>query len=233
VIYERESLFNGKISYPKFQSAYGTQISLRDGVWDPVASEYDRQGLKFINVPVLKSHHSTYGVTACVKNYMGVVTNSLGTLSHDMTAFGLLGAVMAEIGLADLNILDCIWVNANPESGPRTSYAQASRRDELVASTDPIAADIWATTNILVPAFEANQFYRPWPDPSADPADEASHFRGYLDRSMSLLLQAGFGVTNDLAQIDSYTWDGSPWVEDSRRRRGGARLPRPNPLTDS
>ena len=52
-------------------------------------------GITFINVPVLKSHHSTYGVTACVKNYMGVVTDSLGTNSHDGVGGGLMGAVMA------------------------------------------------------------------------------------------------------------------------------------------
>ena len=34
----------------------------------------------------------------------------------------------------------------------------ADRLDQLVASTDPIALDIWATSNILIPSFLANGF---------------------------------------------------------------------------
>jgi hypothetical protein len=216
VVYQYDSGVRGRVSYPKFQTTFGTQISLRDGIWDPVAETYDRESLKFINLPVLKSHHSTYGATACVKNYMGVVTDALGTSSHEATADGLLGALLVEIGPADLNILDCIYIHANPNRGPATHYDQATRRRELVASTDPIAADMWAVTNILIPAFESNHYSPPWPYPSADPADPTSAFREYIDNSMSQLLEAGYRVTNDLESIDTYSWDGSPWVEGSR-----------------
>jgi hypothetical protein len=198
---------NGRVSYPKFETELGTRISLRDGVWSDADQSYDRDRLTFINVPVLKSHHATYGVTACVKNYMGVVTDSLTTNSHNAIRYGVLGALLAEIGTADLNILDCIWVNANPYTGPSTSYSGATRRDELIASTDPVAADIWATTNILVPTFIDNGYSSPWPYPSADPEDSESAFRTYLDNSMSYLLAAGVAVTNDLEQIDVITWD--------------------------
>ena len=153
VVLPYDSALGGRVSYPKFESEFGTRISLRNGVWSAAAQTYDRDSLTFINVPVLKSHHSTYGVTACVKNYMGVVTDSLGTNSHNAVRHGVLGALLAEIGIADLNILDCIWVNGNPHSGPMTPYSGASRRDELVASVDPVATDIWATMNILIPAF--------------------------------------------------------------------------------
>jgi hypothetical protein len=200
----------GRVSYPKFETEFGTRISLRDGVWSDADQSYDRDRLTFINVPVLKSHHSTYGVTACVKNYMGVVTDSLGTNSHNAIRYGVLGALQAEIGTADLNILDCIWVNANPHSGPMTPYSAATRRDELVASVDPVAADLWATTNVLVPSFLDNGYASPWPSPSADPEDPESAFRTYLDASMGYLLAAGAAVTNDLEQIDAITWDGMP-----------------------
>ncbi len=209
VTYLYDNAFGGRVSYPKFETQFGTRISLRDGVWSDVEQSYDRDRLTFINVPVLKSHHSTYGVTACVKNYMGVVTDSLGTNSHNAIRYGVLGALLAEIGTADLNILDCIWVNANPNSGPMTAYSVATRRDELVASTDPVAADIWATTNILVPAFIDNGYTAPWPYPSADPENPGSAFRTYLDSSMGYLLAAGIAVTNDLEQIDALTWDGT------------------------
>ncbi len=207
VVYGYDSLLHGRVSYPKFQTDHGTYVSLRDGVWDPVGATYDRDRLKLINLPVLKSHHSTYGVTACVKNFMGLVTGALDTNSHSAIRYGLLGAVMGEIRPPDLNILDSIWINADPYSGPATSYGGATRRDELVASTDPVAVDIWAATNILIPAFLDNGYLPPWPDPDATPDDPNSDFRTYLDQSMSAILAAGFDATNDFGQIDVYSRD--------------------------
>ena len=209
IVYPYDQGYDGCLSYPKFQTSYGTYISLKYGVWDSGGSTYDREHLKLINVPVLKSHHSTYGVTACVKDYMGVVTRELGTNSHNAIQNGILGALLGQIQIADLNILDCIWINANPYSGPGTSYSGATRRDELIASLDPVATDLWATKNILVPAFIAGGYSPPWPYPSADPDDPTSEFRVYLDRSMSYILRGGYDVTNDAEQIDTVTWDGS------------------------
>jgi len=208
VVYPYDATLHGCISYPKFQTDAGTYISLRDGIWNPVSGTYDRDRLKYINVPVLKSHHATYGATAAVKHYMGTVTRELGTNSHSAIHYGVLGALMGEIQLADLNILDAIWINANPFTGPSTSYAGATRRDELVASVDPVALDIWAVKNILVPAFFANGYTPPWPEPSADPDDPTSDFRQYLDNSMYQILGAGYVVTNDLLQIQTTTANG-------------------------
>ena len=191
----------GRVSYPKFQTAYGTMISTKLGVWT-AGGGYDRSRYKFINVPVLKSHHSTYGATACVKHYMGVATRELSTNTHTAIAKGILGALIGQIRPADLNILDCIWINANPSTGPATTYTGATRRDQLVASRDPVAADIWAVKNILIPAFVANGYSPPWPTPSADPDDPNSAFRKYLDASMSYIRAAGFDATNDLTKID-------------------------------
>jgi hypothetical protein len=217
IVYPFDPTLLGAVSYPKFQTDYGTRISLKHGIWD--GSVYDRSRLRFINLPVLKSHHSTYGVTACIKHYMGVVTRELSTNSHLGIGYGLLGATIGEIGLADLNILDAIWINADPNRGPATSYERATRRDELVASLDPVAADIWADKHILIPAFLGNGFSPPWPEPSADPDDPTSDFRIYLDRSMNEILDAGFTVTNDLAQIDEV--DVAPPGEASQPGGGG------------
>lgn len=200
VVLPYDPRYYGRVSYPKFRTTYGTRISLRNGVWS--GSAYDRTRLKFINVPVLKSHHSTYGATACVKDYMGVVTRELSTNSHQGIGYGILGATIGEIRLADLNLLDAIWINANPNSGPATSYAEATRKDMLVASLDPVAADIWSVKNILIPGFLQNGYSPPWPTPSADPDDPNSAFRRYLDRSMAFMLEKGYQVTNDLAKID-------------------------------
>lgn len=201
------ALLQGRPSYPKFKTEYGTYVSLKHGLWDAVGGTYDREHLKFINVPVLKSHHSTYGATACVKHYMGVVTRELSTNSHSAIARGILGAVIGEVRPADLNILDCIWINANPYTGPQTPYGGATRRDQLVASTDPVATDIWAVKNILIPAFLANGYNPPWPTPSADPDDPNSAFRRYLDNSLAYIRTAGFNATNDFNQIDVRTWN--------------------------
>jgi hypothetical protein len=207
VVYDYDPTFQGRVSYPKFRTDLGTYVSLRDGVWDLPSNTYDRDRLKVINLPVLKSHHATYGATACVKNWMGVITTGLSTSSHSSMRYGLLGQTMVEVRPADLNILDAIWINADPYTGPATSYGGATRRDELVASTDAVAADIWAVTNILIPGFLANGHTPPWPQPDATPDDPSSDFRQYLDASMSALLVGGYEATNDLGQIDLYSID--------------------------
>jgi len=204
IIQDYDPTVDGRPSYPKFQTSSGTYISLKHGIWDPVSETYDQEHLKFINVPVLKSHHAVYGATANVKHYMGVVTDLLSTNSHNAVATGIMGTVIGETGLADLNIIDAIYINANPNSGPSTSYVGATRRKELVASLDPVAADVWAVKNILIPAFIANGYSPPWPTPSADPDDPASAFRQYLDNAMSEMIAAGATVTNDLDQIDAF-----------------------------
>jgi hypothetical protein len=112
---------------------------------------------------------------------------------------------MGEMQIADLNILDCVWINANPYDGPWTSYAGATRRDELLASVDPVATDLWSVVNILIPAFIDNGYSPPWPYPSADPYDASSEFRVYLDNSMSYILAAGYDTTNSYRSIDAFT----------------------------
>ena len=212
VVYSYDPTLAGRVSYPKFRTADGTYVSLRNGIWDPSAGTYDRARLKFINVPVLKSHHASYGVTASVKNYMGVVTGALSTNSHSAIRYGILGELLGEIGLADLNILDCIWINADLYTGPATSYAGATRIDKLVAGTDPVAIDIWVTKHILIPAYSAatgfDPLVDPWPQPSANPDDPSSAFRIYLDNSMNRLILSGQDVTNDLARVDVFRWNG-------------------------
>ena len=208
VVYDYDAVLDGRISYPKFRTEYGTYVSLKHGVWDPGSGVYDRQRLKFINMPVLKSHGAVYGATSCVKNYMGVVTGALSTNSHSSIQWGILGALLGEIRPADLNVLDCIWINADPNSGPWSSYAEATRVDQLVASVDPVAADMFAVKNILIPGFLSNGHTPPWPYPSADPDDPASRFREYLDNSMAYILAAGYSVTNDLGSIDVFSGNG-------------------------
>ena len=73
--------------------------------------------VKLINVPVLKSHF-IYGVTGCVKHYMGVgsdkLTAKLGARMHVSVGTGGMGTMMVGTRFPTLNILDATWVNATP-----------------------------------------------------------------------------------------------------------------------
>ena len=98
-----------------------------------------------------------YGVTAATKHYMGVESEELqGGLAngHACVATGGMGTLLAETRLPILNILDAIWVNANPfpsvSCGPSTAYGEATRVNVLLASTDPVALDYWAAKRVLV-----------------------------------------------------------------------------------
>ncbi|UCG00271.1 MAG: DUF362 domain-containing protein [Candidatus Heimdallarchaeota archaeon] len=141
------------VSYPKFETEFGTHISFKYGIWN--GTGYEKQ-LKVINMPVLKSHE-IYGVTAATKNYMGVQTEILnGGLAngHESVATGGMGTLMVEFGLPTLNIIDAIWVNANPYpstlTGPYTGYSEATRVNILLVGVDPIALDYWAAKHILI-----------------------------------------------------------------------------------
>jgi hypothetical protein len=54
-----------------------------------------------------------------------------------------------------LNIIDAVWVNANPYPntycGPSTRYSEATRVNTIIAGVDPIALDYWTAKYILVP----------------------------------------------------------------------------------
>lgn len=137
------------VSYPKFKTDFGTQISFKYGIWN--GSNYENR-LKVINIPILKTH-LVYGVTGAIKNYMGVQSEKLAN-GHSKVATGGMGTLMAECGLPTLNIIDAIWINANPYShastGPSTNYESATRVNIIMAGVDPIALDSWAASNVLI-----------------------------------------------------------------------------------
>ena len=65
------------LSYPVFRSFYsGKLIDFRKGVWSK--GEYSNQPVKFINFSAINHHGPYVGVTASVKNYMGIVDMSCG-----------------------------------------------------------------------------------------------------------------------------------------------------------
>ena len=196
-----------KISYPKFQTPLGSYVSYKHGVWSPEAQTYDADRLVVINMPVLKTH-SIYGITASVKNHMGMVTQSLSTDSHNGVGRGGLGSVLSDVRMPDLTILDCIWIQARPGFGPAAAYTEATRRDQLLAGVDPIALDAWAAKFVMIPTILQNGYSVSDYNALQNPDNPDSIFRQYLDRSMNELLLGGIATTNDYNAVRVHQWMG-------------------------
>jgi hypothetical protein len=193
------------VSYPKFTTPYGTQISFKYGVYVPENDHYDVDRLKVINVPVLKTH-MIYGVTASVKHYMGVpsdkLTRSLGYRAHNTVDEGGMGTLMAQTRVPALNIVDAIWVNARPGSGPGSSYGSATEVNVVAASTDPVALDYWASKHILCRV--CSDVFK-MDDSTMDPDNTASRgFGDWLRLSMNELNAAGHEFTCDEDRMNVY-----------------------------
>jgi uncharacterized protein (DUF362 family) len=197
-----DSVTGIRVSYPKFKTAHGTRISFKEGVWDPEASVYDSGKLKLINVPVLKAHR-IYGVTGCVKHYMGVVSDKLQDGgAHKSVRTGGMGTQIAGTRAPDLNVLDAIWVNATPGTGPRCNDDDATRLNIVVAGFDPCAVDAWATRNILMQAARL-QGHEDLSKLDPDNDDLESH-GGWLRLSAEVLREAGHRATLDEGRMNVY-----------------------------
>ena len=194
------------VSYPKFRTDAGTFVSFKKGLWDPKRRSYDGERLKVINLSLLKSH-VVCGVTATVKNYMGVVSDKLtarlGHRAHDRIFTGAMGTQMVESRLPALNIIDAIWINPHPGRGPSTGYDDAVRTNTIAAAVDPFALDSWAAKNILMPAAR-KEGYRDLSSLDPECADPGS-FGDWLRLSMAEFHQAGIHATMDEAQVQVFT----------------------------
>ncbi|MHA1960750.1 MAG: DUF362 domain-containing protein [Candidatus Thorarchaeota archaeon] len=219
------------VSYPKFQSPMtGAHISFRNGVWSNDTG-FDSDRLKILNIPVLKTHQRL-AVTACVKNYMGVPqgyvipeVDEWIPHEHFSIPLGGMGTLMAETRVPTLNILDMIWINANPiesspNRGPWSFYMTASFTDIIGASVDAVALDYWSAKYVLLataqhlgyenyssldPDFEPTvEHSNVWgyPYPEFFPQEESLH--NYLGRSMNILKDAGFQATMDPAEMNVF-----------------------------
>ena len=192
------------VSYPKFTTPYGTQVSFKWGIYKPEIADYDVDRLKVINVPVLKTH-MIYGVTAAIKNYMGVpsdkLTAGLGYRAHRTVGDGGMGTLMAQTRVPTLNILDAIHINAIPKDGPKTPYDHATEINIIAASTDPVAIDYWSSKNLLCVVCEENGDETSTMDPDNTAEKE---FGYWLRASMDELNADGWGFTRDPSNITVY-----------------------------
>ena len=201
----RSSKTGAMVSYPKFKTKFGTFISFKRGIWDPGANTYNSSRVKIINMPVLKSH-SGFGVTGCVKHYMGIssdqLTGRLGASTHSTVGTGGMGTEMVGTRFPILNIIDAIWINANPGEGPRTSYDVAARTNIIAASTDPVALDYWAAKYILLQASQ-NKGYSNTTSMDPDNLTQRS-FGQWLRLSMDEINRAGYQTTVDENHMNVY-----------------------------
>jgi hypothetical protein len=193
------------VSYPKFKTKFGTAISFKRGIWDPRAKTYDDSRLKVINIPVLKSHH-LFGVTGCVKHYLGVssdqLTEGLGADTHSTVGTGGMGTEMVGTRFPTLNIIDAIWINANPGEGPRSSYNVAVQTNVIAGSTDPVAVDYWTAKYILLQASRSKGYSD---TTSMDPDNlEERSFGQWLRLSMDEINRAGYPTTVDESHMNVY-----------------------------
>ena len=196
------------VSYPKFTTEYGTLISFKHGVWSVEDEEYDGEVLKVINLSMLKSH-SNYGVTATVKNYMGVPSDLLtaeisGEFLHTHNSIGRggMGTLMVNTRFPVLNMIDAIWINPIPIRGPNTPYTVATQINVMTASTDPVALDYWSAKYILLQNWEnrANEV-----SVSMDPDNTDRGFFGeWLRLSMDEIEKGGYDVNIEESHMNVY-----------------------------
>jgi hypothetical protein len=195
-----------RFNYPKFRTQSGTSISLKRGIWIPESRAYSSERLKLINFPVLKSH-SLAGVTACIKHYMGVVSQSMAD-NHPFILNGGLAAEMAQVRFPTLNILDAIYVNPHPlegrNVGPSTPYSRAIKTDQIVAGLDPAAIDYWSGKSILVPAAQSLG-YTSYSSLDPDNPTDMVWFHNYLTESVRAISAAGRQATMDPSRIKVYS----------------------------
>ena len=205
------------VSYPKFQTTYGTYVSFKNGIWN--GTGYEKR-LKVINMPVLKSH-SVYGVTASLKHYMGVQSQGEGqgglANGHSTVATGGMGTLMVETGLPTLNIIDAVWVNANPPPfsgmGPGTPYNQATRVNVLMASTDPVALDYWAAKHVLMRTANLIGYtdtHTIDPNNTIRSGVSGEAFGVWLSRTENEIVEGGYAVTSDENKMNVYVKSEAP-----------------------
>jgi len=196
---------------------FGTYISFKKGIWSGAGYE---ERLKVINMPVLKTH-SIYGVTASLKHYMGVQSQGEGqgglANGHSTVATGGMGTLMIETGLPTLNIIDAVWVNANPPPfsgmGPGTPYNQASRVNVLMASKDPVALDYWASKHVLMQTANLIGYtdtHTIDPDNTDRSGVSGEAFGVWLGRTENEIAFGGYPVTSDENKMNVYVKSEAP-----------------------
>jgi len=189
------------ISYPKFKSRFGTLVSFKKGIFDQDKGDYEKDRLKIINMPVLKSH-SIYGTTGAIKNYMGVPANGLtGSNPHNSVGSGGMATLMTMTRMPVLHLVDAIWTN--PYEGPRSSYEDALMTRTILSGVDPVALDYWGAKNILLPSVDPDRVKSGFSPDMMDPDNlqKRRAFGYWLELTLSEFRRNGYNFTKDPEKI--------------------------------
>lgn len=136
---EKAALAAGaEVVFPENSSYKTVTISKRLGVWD-ILNPFVI-ATKIINVPVAK-HHSLSGVTAGMKNWIGITTK-LRMLFHNDIHQSI--ADLANLMKPTLTIMDAtrILMAKGPEGG---NLDDVKQMQTVAASVDPVSLDAWAS----------------------------------------------------------------------------------------
>jgi len=223
------------MSYPILQTARGTLIDYHFGVWEK--GRFLEKPVKFINCAALNHHSSFCGMTASIKNYLGVCDLSGGSdplrngqLASRFQNFhsfafnwskrgpvpGMLGAevgcFLKNIRRPFLNVITAEYCGL----ADRTDFPVARTR-AVAASTDPVALDFHMSKYILynnsrIPVHNAE-------DPSSPTAqnlEQCALTGNYCyDESMVAVrsydfLRRAFQNAEELCQSGEREWGANP-----------------------
>lgn len=109
---------------------------------------------------------------------------------------------MAGTRMPTLNVLDAIWVNANPGRGPSSTYQEATRLNTVMAGVDPVALDYWASKHVLMHSARLKG-HRDLSKIDPDNPEPGS-FGSWLRLSMDELNKAGHEATIDEDRMNVY-----------------------------
>jgi hypothetical protein len=204
-----------KMTYPIFTSTYsGITVDFKNGAFKrkgETGGEYlPDKPVKFINFAVLNTHGKDTGITASVKNYMGITdlscgywglgpkgyfnVHACGESYYPCAKGGPLGYFMKNIRKADLNIVTAEWVGW----GSRIDPSKATRMRTVLASEDPIALDYYGAKYLLHPL--SSKVYH-------DPEDPKSSARRFLQLALKA---SGEGTLNErLMQVNQHDFAGT------------------------
>jgi len=143
IIDSLKSLKNKKVHYSHIDKRKFVPVTIERG---KLLTRHDiyRDVLEadsYINVPVAK-HHGISGLTLGLKNSMGVIGGNRGRLHHDL---GQNLADLATVIQPKLSFVDAtrMLLRNGPQGGQLKDVKIANT---LLASSDPVAADAYATT---------------------------------------------------------------------------------------
>ena len=138
-----KSLKNKKVKYDYIDSRKFIPVEIKKGRslsrWEIYQEALEADS--YINVPVAK-HHGLSRLTLGLKNSMGVIGGNRGSWHHDL---GQKLADLATVIQPKLTVIDAtrILLRNGPQGG---DIDDVKVLDTLIAATDPVAADAYATT---------------------------------------------------------------------------------------